>query len=121
MRDPLLPYLAMFARPARARRLVTGLLEQEGVSREVADDPHFVSPGRLAIRASAVVAVIAALVLSITTTAGSGFPAQINGWVFEDSGAAITIPVPEPGTVASLFALVGGAAAMRQWRRRKAA
>jgi hypothetical protein len=37
----------------------------------VADDPRFVTAGRLAIRASAVVAVIAALVLSITTTAGT--------------------------------------------------
>lgn len=71
LRDPLLPYVAMFARPARARRLITGLLEQEGVSRQVADDPHFVTAGRLAIRVSAVVAVIAALVLSIATTAGT--------------------------------------------------
>lgn len=46
----------------------------------------------------------------------AGFPATITGWVYENSGAAITV-VPEPGTYAMFLAglaVVGGIAARRR-------
>jgi hypothetical protein len=55
----------------------------------------------------------------IENTGPTGFPATIRGWVYEDSGAAITV-VPEPGTYAMMLAglaAVGGLVA----RRRRAA
>lgn len=53
---------------------------------------------------------------------GNGYPATILGWVYESTpGTAITVSaVPEPSSLAVL-ALVGGAAGVRAWRRRKAA
>jgi hypothetical protein len=61
--------------------------------------------------------------LVMTNTATSGFPATILSWSFENSGGPITVPIPEPTTVAllSVAALVLGAAGLRQWRRQRAA
>lgn len=60
--------------------------------------------------------------LRLQTTASNGFPATILGWVYDNTpGTAVTVaPVPEPSSVA-LLALVGGAAGVRAWRRRKVA
>jgi hypothetical protein len=63
--------------------------------------------------------------VDIQTTAGAGnqagFPANLRGWVFDDSGAAMTVPpIPEPSS-ASLLALVAGAAGLRGWRRSRSA
>jgi hypothetical protein len=60
--------------------------------------------------------------LSMTTTAASGFPATINGWSFDDTGAAITVggaaPAPEPSSLPlTSAALALGALGMRAWRR----
>lgn len=71
LRDPLLPYVVMFARPRRAGRLVSELLEREGVSQRVSQDPRFVTTGRLIVRAAAVAVFIGALILSLTTTAAT--------------------------------------------------
>ena len=57
-----------------------------------------------------------------TTAAGTGFPATLNRWAYENTGAAITAgAVPEPGTVATLAmgALGLGAAGVRRWRQGK--
>ncbi|HRK30128.1 MAG TPA: hypothetical protein PLD59_03540, partial [Tepidisphaeraceae bacterium] len=57
--------------------------------------------------------------VKIDTTATTGFPATINGWVYDDSGAGVTIPpIPEPST--GLLALAGGALAVRRWRGKAA-
>lgn len=58
----------------------------------------------------------------VQTTSGSGFPATILGWRFEDTGAPITVAgapaaVPEPSTW--LGGIAAGALAVRAWRRRK--
>lgn len=58
----------------------------------------------------------------LSTTAGTGFPASILDYAYENTGTAITIPtaaVPEPGTVAALGALSLGAVGLRSWRRRQ--
>ncbi len=57
-----------------------------------------------------------------TTTGSTGYPATILGWVYDNTpGTAITVSaVPEPSSLAAL-ALIGGAAGVRAWRRRKAA
>lgn len=52
--------------------------------------------------------------LTITTTGNSGFPATITGWVYDDAGASVTYPIPEPS--AGLLLLTAGAAAMRRRR-----
>ena len=61
----------------------------------------------------------------LTTTTGSGFPATILDWGYEDTGAAITIPsaVPEPTTtaIAAVGALALGAQGLRRWRQQRAA
>ena len=60
--------------------------------------------------------------LSITSGATAGFPATINGWTFENSGGAITVPgatagVPEPTTWALMLMGFGAmGAAMRRTR-----
>jgi hypothetical protein len=42
--------------------------------------------------------------MRLSTTATLGFPALIEGWCYEDSGAAITIPLPaEPALFANGF------------------
>ncbi|MFG6446103.1 hypothetical protein ACFXQA_12610 [Microbacterium sp. P07] len=71
LRDRLLPYVVMFERPRRAGRLVTEMLDREGLSQQVSEDPRFVTTGRLIVRVAAVVAVVAACVLVATTTAGT--------------------------------------------------
>lgn len=61
--------------------------------------------------------------LRLQTTSSTGFPATILGWTYDNTpGTAVTVPaaVPEPSTVA-LLGLVGGAAGVRAWRRRKVA
>ncbi len=59
--------------------------------------------------------------LTMSTTAGSGFPATITGWSFENSGAAITVPSPVPEAPTSLMlsagALALGAVQLRKLRR----
>ena len=60
--------------------------------------------------------------LTLTSTGPLGFPATVNGWTFENSGGAITVPgvapaVPEPATWAMMmlgFGFMG--AAMRRTR-----
>lgn len=71
LRDPLLPYVVMFARPRTARRLVTGLLDEQGVSRDVTADPAFVTGPRLALRISAVAVFVASCLISFLTTAST--------------------------------------------------
>ncbi len=60
--------------------------------------------------------------LFITTSGGTGFPATITGYRYENNGGAITV-VPEPSTVAllSVAALALGACGVRRWRRQQAA
>jgi hypothetical protein len=69
--DPLLPYIVAFAPPRRAGRLVTGLLEREGVAGAVRADPAFVTGPRLALRVCAVAVFVAACALSFLTTAST--------------------------------------------------
>ncbi len=60
--------------------------------------------------------------MSITTTGTTGFPATINGWSYDDSGASITVSaVPEPasGLMLSLGALALGAVQLRRIRRQQ--
>jgi hypothetical protein len=62
--------------------------------------------------------------LTMTNTAATGFPTMITGWKFENSGAAITIPVtvvPEAPTSLMLMAgaLALGAANLRKLRRQR--
>ncbi|WEG07665.1 DUF2207 domain-containing protein [Microbacterium horticulturae] len=61
LKDPLLPYVVMFASPRRAGRLVRALIAQEGLNADVAADPAFLSAKRLAVRFAAVLAVPAAI------------------------------------------------------------
>lgn len=58
--------------------------------------------------------------IELTTTVGSGFPATINRWAYDDSGASVfagigPTPAPEP---ASLVALGAGALALVRHRRK---
>jgi len=71
LNDPLLPYAVLFASPRRAGRLVTDLLEREGVAGDVASDPAFVTTGRLLLRTTAVLVFVAACALSFLTTAST--------------------------------------------------
>jgi len=63
--------------------------------------------------------------LSITTGGGppSGFPSTINGWSFDNTGAAFVVPgtVPEASTglAVSIGALAVGAVQLRKWRRQQ--
>lgn len=62
--------------------------------------------------------------MSLTSGGANGFPLTINGWSFENTGAAITVTtgvVPEPATGAmlTLGALALGAAQMRRVRRQQ--
>lgn len=60
--------------------------------------------------------------LTMTTNAPTGFPATVEGWTFENSGGAITVPtvnaaIPEPTTWAMLilgFGVVGSAMRRRR-------
>jgi hypothetical protein len=58
--------------------------------------------------------------MSITNGATGGFPATINGWVYENNGGAITV-VPEPatGVLLSMGALALGALNLRRIRRER--
>jgi hypothetical protein len=54
---------------------------------------------------------------AIQTSAANGFPATLLGWVFEDSGAPITVQaIPAPGA-ASLLGLLAAGATTRRSRR----
>ena len=59
---------------------------------------------------------------TIQTSGGTGFPATIQSWSFENTGGSITV-VPEPSTTAllSVVALALGAVGLRKWRRQNAA
>jgi hypothetical protein len=60
--------------------------------------------------------------LSLTSGGSTGFPLTINGWSFENTGAAITVSaVPEPATAAmlSMGALALGAMNLRRLRRQR--
>jgi len=70
LKDPLLPYAVMFSSPRRARRLVRGLLAREGVRAAAVSDPAFVTGPRLAVRASAALAVLAAVAAVIWVPVG---------------------------------------------------
>jgi hypothetical protein len=61
--------------------------------------------------------------LTMTNTATSGFPSTVLTWSFDNTGAPITVAIPEPSTVAflSVAALALGACGLRQWRRQRAA
>ena len=57
--------------------------------------------------------------MRLSTGGATGFPLTVTGWTFENSGAAITTPVPEASTTAmfSLGALALGALNLRKLRR----
>ena len=59
---------------------------------------------------------------TLQTGGGTGFPATLISWSFENNGGAITV-VPEPSTVAllTISALALGALGLREWRRQRAA
>jgi hypothetical protein len=60
--------------------------------------------------------------VTINNGATAGFPATITGWVYENSGAGITVSaVPEPESVLmfSLGALAVGATSLRRLRRER--
>ncbi|GAA1933396.1 hypothetical protein GCM10009775_26710 [Microbacterium aoyamense] len=65
LKDRLLPYAVMFARPRDVRRSVAALVEEAGFAREKIDDPDFVTGPRLAVRILSVVPVLVALALVI--------------------------------------------------------
>jgi hypothetical protein len=58
--------------------------------------------------------------LTMSNTATNGFPANILGWSFDDTGAPITVAaVPEPSSLLlTSVALAFGARGMRKWRRK---
>jgi len=58
--------------------------------------------------------------VTLQTGATGGFPATITGWSYENTGAAITVPVPEPATAVtlSLGVLALGAVNLRRMRRK---
>ncbi|MBA2432068.1 MAG: PEP-CTERM sorting domain-containing protein [Chthoniobacterales bacterium] len=60
--------------------------------------------------------------MTITTGSGNGFPATIQSWSYDNTGAAITV-VPEPQMTALLTigAIVLGALGVRKWRRQATA
>ena len=72
--DPLLPYAVLFAPPRRARRLMRRLLSEEGIARQVHDDPAFITGPRLAVRAAAVLSVVASIALIAWAPASSARP-----------------------------------------------
>jgi hypothetical protein len=58
--------------------------------------------------------------MSLTSAGSNGFPLTIQGWSYENSGGAITIPaVPEPGTslMLAMGALALGAMRLRKSRQ----
>ena len=71
--DPLLPYAVMFSPARRARRLVRGLLRDEGVADQVREGPDFVTGPRLAVRAASVLTVVVAIAL------GAWVPMDLRG------------------------------------------
>ncbi|MEY3457676.1 MAG: hypothetical protein RL215_833 [Planctomycetota bacterium] len=48
---------------------------------------------------------------------GDVFGITISEWAYEDTGAALSVPVPEPGSTGALLSLAG-LGAFRRWRRR---
>ncbi|MCR2763312.1 hypothetical protein NQ152_07270 [Microbacterium sp. zg.B48] len=74
LRDPLLPYTVLFSPPRRARRLLHRLLAEEGIARQVRDDPEFITGPRLVVRAAAILSVAAALALNAWVPASSARP-----------------------------------------------
>lgn len=60
--------------------------------------------------------------LSMTTTGPLGFPATVNGWSFENTGAAITVSVVPEASTSAMFAmgaLALGAMNLRRLRRQR--
>lgn len=57
----------------------------------------------------------------ILTTAGTGFPATILDYAYENNGGSITVPaVPEPATTALMGVFALGSVGLRAWKRRQA-
>jgi len=59
--------------------------------------------------------------LTMTSGGGSGFPATITGWSYDDTGAAITVAsaVPEPATWAMMIIGFGAVGSMVRASRRR--
>ncbi|HWM16214.1 MAG TPA: hypothetical protein VNP97_06465 [Microbacterium sp.] len=72
--DPLLPYAVLFSRPRRARLLMRRLLSEAGIARQVRDDPAFITGPRLAVRATAILSVVASIALIAWVPASSARP-----------------------------------------------
>ncbi|GAA4198442.1 hypothetical protein GCM10022219_27870 [Microbacterium oryzae] len=66
LRDPLLPYVVLFAGARDGRRIVERALDDAGVPRTAASDPTLLTGGRLAIRAVAILAPLVAILLANT-------------------------------------------------------
>ncbi|MDE0546667.1 DUF2207 domain-containing protein [Microbacterium sp. C7(2022)] len=138
LRDPLLPYIVMFAPRRRAKRTVARLIKENGLAREVSHDPQFLTAGRLAVRGMSVLALVAAIAVAIWVPASttyrdedavySGdlpgdygmfvhtFDAQAMADVASDSSVSITVTETLEVNVGSGFREVPQV--LRQWQDR---